>query len=158
MNNEVELYVGYVGKTRGGDKVEITKNPAHYFVGDNGHSYWGDGLSERSIENSYDIIGPWEVPVELAKNYNDGLWYGWNGSSECPVHPKTIISIQTKYGGVFEGCIAADRDWGDGCIIASFKVTKEYKSTREYWIDEKAGVVYYSKVYGDVVHVREVIE
>lgn len=92
-------------------------------------------------------------------NYNDGKWHGHNGG-ECPVHPETVVHAvyqNTHSFGEITGK-AVDVAW-DHPIIA-FRVIKEHKQPREFWIH--AGQIYMSKpkkIHGEeIIHVREVTE
>lgn len=68
-------------------------------------------------------------------NYKENIWYGWNGG-ECPVHPETIAQIMFSDGSTVERHPA--RFWGweaeNELPIVAFKVLKEYKEPREFWI------------------------
>lgn len=66
-------------------------------------------------------------------DYNDGRWHGWNGG-ECPVHPQTVVEIAMRERGVAE---EAAEQWfwdGDRCRIVAFRVVKEHREPREWWI------------------------
>lgn len=104
-------------------------------------------------------------------NYNDGKWHGWNGG-ECPVHPETeiegIYTESTLYKGVIKG-LADAFSWGRGEYdlgLVAFRVVKEHREPREFWIMTEKGVLRsYRASKPDVVpfgweciHVREVIE
>jgi len=66
-------------------------------------------------------------------DYNDGNWHGWNGG-ECPVHPETEVDTwDAGCDELFCGYIAGDLDWSTG---GCFRVTKEYRETREFWVNE----------------------
>lgn len=68
-------------------------------------------------------------------SYNDGKWHGWNGG-ECPVHPKTEVETVTKNCGLQKQVEAGMFGWNVGHPnpILAFKVTKEHKEPREFWI------------------------
>lgn len=99
-------------------------------------------------------------------DYNDGNWHGWNGG-ECPVHPKTIVQIvwQFTHGDVRDGLqedCAVQWAWGgneNGRIIA-FRVVKQHREPREYWIwtDSRGVVQALDYDHPGSVHVREVLE
>jgi len=159
MNNEITLHVGYIGKTKDGERVEIiekisTINP--YYRGDNNCAYWPNGRKSKILVSPDDIIGPWEEP-KPANNYNDGLWHPWNGSYECPVHPESVVNLKTKYGEGLIGYKAKDVYWEPDGVVIAFTVIKEYKEPREYWIDHSTGIVYTHNIYTNLVHVREVV-
>lgn len=89
-------------------------------------------------------------------NYNDGKWHGWNGG-ECPVHTETVVECVYYGGGPVVKEHASYFSW---VAIIAFRVIKEYKEPREFWIQG-------GKVYEDVpptcyrsetIHVREVLE
>jgi hypothetical protein len=99
-------------------------------------------------------------------NYNDGKWHGWNGG-ECPVHPKTEVSICFCDGvsAVHDQSTADQWEWEKADVVA-FRVTKEHKETREFWISNNDGFAHDSleSVLRDpltekhgYIHVREVI-
>ena len=100
-------------------------------------------------------------------NYNDGNWH-IKPSDFCPVHPESIVQTLA-----FDPCqrtahsqeVAANLvNWASIMVIA-FRVTKEHKEPREFWLcrygDRKADVLYAppmeDDVYHSVIHVREVI-
>jgi len=92
-------------------------------------------------------------------DYNDGKWHGWNGG-ECPVHPGTFVEIRMKNGTKDED-FADMYDWNEcdiGTILA-FRVVKEHKEPREFWIHEgeENDCIMDIPVDG-FIHVREVIE
>ena len=89
-------------------------------------------------------------------NYNDGQWHGWNGG-ECPVHPESIIEVVTGGGGVIK--MAANYGaWDDPTMqLIAFRVIKEHKGPRDFWISELSGDVYKTKA-PLCIHVREVME
>jgi len=102
-------------------------------------------------------------------NYNDGKWHGWNGG-ECPVHPETVVEAIFDDGtsNVFRSVKAqASRKfyWEIGSTIVAFRVIKEHKEPREFWIVKVAGEL--PEVHGhkpifhdgiEVIHVREVLD
>lgn len=63
-------------------------------------------------------------------DYNDGKWHGWNGG-ECPVHPKSIVQAMEENGSGWKS-EAENCDWRLMC--GAFRVTKEYREPREFWI------------------------
>lgn len=73
-------------------------------------------------------------------DYNDGKWHGWNGG-ECPVHPKTQVQIQTLGdGGGDATCEARSFVWNKpdymGRPIVAFRVVKQHREPREFWLRE----------------------
>lgn len=104
-------------------------------------------------------------------NYNDGRWYGWNGGNG-PLHPKTLVDV--RYSDT--KCVVPVEEAGDprtvrwtykwgGAVIVAFRVVKEYREPREFWIingcsvcetEEHAKRASYSD--DEVIHVREVLE
>ena len=106
-------------------------------------------------------------------NYKPNVWYGWNGG-ECPVHPKTKVEgiwfcHRTKTTGSYNG-IADNTEWDidpkDSNIVA-FRVTKEYRKPREFWIvggceawdDEAEAHASLARLGNkEIIHVREVLE
>lgn len=100
-------------------------------------------------------------------NYNDGKWHRFNGS-ECPVHPRSTVTtsfiLPHQPPREIHEIQAIHSFWGN---VIAFRVTKEYKEPREYWIcqpldggrslildKEPPAIQFYLKV----VHVREVVE
>ena len=98
-------------------------------------------------------------------NYNDGKWHGWNGG-ECPVHPETVVVVQLgwdtrinvdKDTSGYTECAGSLR-WthiGGGGDIIFFRVVKEHKEPREFWVDPHDKRAYEHYVKGGI-HVREV--
>lgn len=93
-------------------------------------------------------------------NYNDGDWHGWQGG-ECPVHPKTGIVVKWRDGieaPETEAGVFAKSHWQDAAIVA-FRVVKEHREPREFWISEGALMAYGHPVeIQGLIRVREVLE
>ncbi len=98
-------------------------------------------------------------------NYNDGMWH-LKPSDFCPVHPES--RVQTL---AFDPCqrtahsqeVAANLvNWASIMIIA-FRVTKEHKEPREFWLigaqwtQHKPFAEVRIEDGEKVIHVREVI-
>ena len=142
MTNEIELHVGYIGKTRDGKRVEVTehvpaKNGKDYFVLSNNACVWGDGFMDRRWESCSDIIGPWDEPkLEEPSTYITGQWYGWNGG-ECPVHPETVVEIVDR-DGLAKSSFAKEWRWSyEPDPIIAFRVVTPYvepKPKLECWV------------------------
>lgn len=100
-------------------------------------------------------------------NYNDGKWHGWNGG-ECPVHPDSVV----EYISAINGPVRRESHYGkteasnvvweghDDWFISAFRVVKEYREPREFWIDKQDRQVLERDPKDSVyyIHVREVIE
>lgn len=96
-------------------------------------------------------------------NYNDGKWYKWNGG-ECPVHPDSEVQVrlidpEEEYGDMVERAC----NWVWDCVgcaqIIAFRVIKEHKEPREFWIIPKSGRCFSKKpTYEHAIHVREVLD
>ena len=103
-------------------------------------------------------------------NYNDGKWHGWNGG-ERPVHVESIVegmylrddkptpeSPVTDRAGYFDWKYEAEN------TLIAFRVVKEHREPREFWImTEKRVLRSYRASKPEVVpfgweciHVREV--
>lgn len=101
-------------------------------------------------------------------NYNDGEWHGWNGG-ECPVHPKTVVRAMTEMGRELN-CKAKNIAWSQfnsGTDIIAFRVIKEHREPRDFWLTtrngkyysaESAATEYCDACGGEAIHVREVTE
>ena len=93
----------------------------------------------------------------IMTNYNYGKWHGWNGG-ECPVHPKTVVEVLFGDGsGAGEKENASSFGWMVHPIPVAFRVVKEHKEPREFWVDPDRGQVVKSPRCG-FIHVREVTE
>lgn len=107
-------------------------------------------------------------------NYNDGLWHGWNGG-ECPVHPETVVEVCLDNSAGIQQEEAGDANWGCDtphlANVIAFRVIREYKEPREFWITEypcgevnvhnsleSAKRVGPAGRNGTIIHVREVLE
>ena len=88
--------------------------------------------------------------LEGAPDYNDGDWHGWAGG-ECPVHPESDVVVRYSQGPYHLGKASVVM-WHSALL---FRVTKEHKEPRDFWI--KGGVAYGAFVKG-AVQVREVLE
>ena len=94
-------------------------------------------------------------------NYNDGKWHGWNGG-DCPVHPKTIVEYvwhdpirsTAGFGGarLAYDCGGPRLAWAH---VVKFRVLKEHKEPREFWVDPYTMVAFRESV-DHYIHVREV--
>ena len=101
-------------------------------------------------------------------NYNDGKWHGWNGG-ECPVHMRSEVRVlwcsddrEEVRHGMAGNLHWLGNEYGD---IVAFRVTKEHKEPREFWIVD--GVIIYDNYdqcmkntdgNDNIIHVREVLE
>lgn len=94
-------------------------------------------------------------------NYNDGKWHGWNGG-EMPVHGDSLVDVLFLEEDAVEDTDADSFDWD--CInlpIAAFRVTKEHKEPREFWVCPATDCTFddvSDKFVSGYIHVREVIE
>lgn len=94
-------------------------------------------------------------------NYNDGKWHGWNGG-ECPVHPETVVDFIAGSGNMssmWREMTARQISWTThtGC----FRVIKEHKPAREWWIDPVHQHIIDLPAninHTAYIHVREVVE
>lgn len=94
-------------------------------------------------------------------NYNDGKWHGWNGG-DCPVHPESVVDYvwfdegdENELCGTTKGRMASDAvAWRQ---VVKFRVTKEHKEPREFWVDPERCIAVTSYHHG-FIHVREVTE
>ena len=99
-------------------------------------------------------------------DYNDGNWHGWAKREKPPLHDLTRIErvYINSYGvvkndatsGMTASVGACRWGWGEGLILA-FRVTKEHKEPREFWIDELRMVASPISHHG-FIKVREVLE
>ena len=93
-------------------------------------------------------------------NYNDGKWHGWNGG-ECPVHPESEIEAVYTRSERFKGIVsdvAKAFSWEDSEYslgLVAFRVIKEHREPKEYTIDPRKNIIWYSSE-DDLVHVKEV--
>ena len=101
-------------------------------------------------------------------NYKPNIWYGWNGG-ECPVHPKTEVEfVLLGHNGIpWSDCVAAENLVWDRAVICAFRVTKEHREPREFWVvggceawdDEDAAYASLARLGNkEIIHVREVLE
>lgn len=95
-------------------------------------------------------------------NYNDGKWHGWNGG-ECPVHPETVVEVMNVNTGLCGPYPANKTYWG--CeVTTAFRVIKEYREPREFWIVGGNAYDSIEDAYSDlcqveeIIHVREVLK
>ena len=101
--------------------------------------------------------------------YKENVWYGWNGG-ECPVHPETFVEYIYLDDSIGP-CLCKDEAgrfiWlnNDGLPIVSFRVIKEHKEPREFWLvlnrvytSEIEAKIYANNVDSKVIHVREVLD
>lgn len=101
-------------------------------------------------------------------DYNDGSWHGWNGG-ECPVHHASEIegvysnATQERLKGVVKDRAGAF-SWGGGdLILVAFRVTKEHREPREFWLvggasfDSEGEAEDACLPEQEIIHVREVL-
>lgn len=96
-------------------------------------------------------------------NYNDGEWHRHCGSvMPDGVHPESIVMVRMldpgsawNYGSDY----ARKWKWGDygSDTIIAFRVVKEHKEPREFWIYEDIVYTTRPRIPG-YIHVREVME
>ena len=104
----------------------------------------------------------------MMTNYNDGKWHGWNGESMKPasVHDKSVVEYvwhdahQNSFGKSerVAGCDEFDVSpaWSN---TLKFRVTKEHKEPREFWVSPESGRCFTNKpIAYTAIHVREVTE
>jgi hypothetical protein len=184
MTQPIQLHVGYVGITREGKRVEITRessaDPYIWRTAD-GEGFTAGGRYFEPVEGNRDIVGPWvETPVEPPAdykshsdaNYNDGKWHRWAGVGECPVHLDSVVEVMfIGLSSVNDFELNARSFTWDSvhAPIVAFRVTKEHveppKEPREFWVEMNNNTSVYAthmvntKVYRGttLVHVREVL-
>jgi hypothetical protein len=160
MTNQVQLHVGYVGITREGKRVEITKETGgamYPYSEESGRCYKSGGAwCSKDIPGAYDIVGPWvETPVEPPVDYNDGKWHRWAGG-ECPVHLDSVVEVMFIDGQediLMEEAPANMWTWdSNNEPITTFRVTEEYvetpKAPLEFWVIPSSHIVREAKYYG----------
>jgi hypothetical protein len=177
MTKEIQLYPGYVGITRAGNRVEIVRNKngctEQYPWADDHYSWRDNGAYHTSRPiHAFDIVGPWvEEPVV---DYNDGNMHRWSGG-ECPVHQESKVEAMYIEDGDVETETRRACDWfweaENSSPIIAFNVVEPYveaKEPREFWIsmndyqahDTEAEAQAHDKVRGchhGYIHVKEVI-
>lgn len=141
-------------------------------VDDDGETWWTIG-EEYTVSNNYRITddegddwgftsakfvhkAEWAAVQKPATtvDYNDGKWHGWNGG-ERPVHPETVVDcLCDESEAMYHGLLAGDVDWSTG---GAFRVIKEHKAPREFWIDPTTGSISTAPVSG-YIHVKEVCD
>lgn len=81
-------------------------------------------------------------------DYNDGKWHGWNGG-ECPVHSDSLVDVVTYIGGSYCDARASTWEWNsDYSPIVAFRVVKEHKEPREFWVTKMTLFDLNGNVYG----------
>lgn len=112
-------------------------------------------------------------------NYNDGKWRGWAKREKPPLHDLTriervyingdghIMDDSKSGSSASVGATVWDNDHCPRSCIIAFRVTKEHKEPREFWLGFVC-VCDDPKVldaqpdddgfYDRVIHVREVLE
>ena len=169
MSN-VQLHVGYIGITREGKRVEITRFSSGFSAypwESDFEAYTDNGIYLNRATSPFDIIGPWvETPVEPQVNYNDGNWHRWDGATaECPVHGSSTVEVNYIDGEdhtIIDERRANSLNWDSTYEpILAFRVTKEYVAPvepREFWVVPETGKCFKSAPCSYLsIHVREVI-
>lgn len=160
----MEIKVGGVYKTRGGERVEIvSKWDNHEWIWKGHSDLTYNKRGEQGIPEN-DLIAPWhdEEPARVDSNREwmsesptpeVGKWIGWNGG-ECPVHPETIVEVSYPMG--MDKSTASALIWGHSLMpIIAYRIIKEHVEPREFWV---AGNVAYEALIAGAVHVREVLD
>jgi len=99
-------------------------------------------------------------------DYNDGEWHGWNGG-DCPVHKKSKVECvyTDNQRSITRQAIAFV--WSATSLYrpVAFRVIKEHREPREWWLTGGCGFDVWSTEedaiaadHGPLIHVREVIE
>jgi hypothetical protein len=91
--------------------------------------------------------------------YEENVWYGWNGG-ECPVHPFTVVEVRSWAGCSRTASASSIKTWNDDGAQSqpvAFRVIKEHREPREWWVSPTCNDMSISPIVG-YVHVREVIE
>ena len=101
-------------------------------------------------------------------DYNDGKWHGWNGG-KSPLHPNTLVDLHYEDGRSFnevEAGYSKTVRWMHSeptARIVAFRVTKQYKEPREFWILPPTTTGHFTVVVEvepqhlhNFIHVREV--
>lgn len=104
-------------------------------------------------------------------DYNDGKWHGHNGE-RCPVHAQTVVEV--VYHGLegkpaYRTQPAVDLNWLNSKLIIAFRVIKEYREPREFWVVNRGNFsdlalskaqanAFLGSGDGEIIHVREVLE
>ena len=87
-------------------------------------------------------------------NYNDGKWHSRKKGETIPLHEKTEVQWMNTNGDsskTFSGTLC----WDDGCSeVIAFRVIKEHREPKEYTIDPRKNIIWYSSE-DDLVHVKE---
>ena len=121
------------------------------------------------------IFNLWELKGKEITNYNDGNWHRWDGpQGKMPegVHHKSVIEQvwhdeYSKKSGITRDT-AGTRAWDQ---TLKFRVVKEYKEPREFWLCEgcvfadedaaygyRADAYYYRGDCDEIIHVKEVTQ
>jgi hypothetical protein len=100
-------------------------------------------------------------------NYNDGQIHGWNGGDR-PVHPETLVDAWFDNGIAYGPAGAID--WSSPLHCSAFRVVKEYREPREFWITLDDGMAWDAMAQAEkhnavslnggsaIIHVREVLK
>ncbi|MEH6504981.1 MAG: hypothetical protein V7786_01810 [Sulfitobacter litoralis] len=104
-------------------------------------------------------------------DYNDGNWHGWAKREKPPLHDLTRIERvyingagqtmdDSKSGSSASvGSTCWDNDVYPVSVILAFRVTKEHKEPRDFWVHPESGRCFRGKPKSaEVIHVREVLE
>jgi hypothetical protein len=94
--------------------------------------------------------------------YNTGEWYPFD-KKRVPVNKKSVVQVLTRYGGTSEEMIASNVYWGSTSEVIAFKIIKEHKEPREFWLVRNADSVRYNVInqkpnfgWKEIIHVKEV--
>jgi hypothetical protein len=158
------LYVGYVGITRAGLKVTISRlsNDKYPFKDvESGNSYSAEGNYWvcGHPSSSFDIVGPWVEPVQP-----DSRWYPYTKHELSKQHAKTKILVKklSTYGDMMTQSIFVGNAPEPFANMLAFKVVQKHvpkPKPREFWISKLTSKAYvenpnYPSYY---THVKEVI-
>jgi hypothetical protein len=180
-----KLHVGYVGITRSGLKVTLSRLSADKYPFkdlESGNSYSAEGYYWFDKHpSSFDIVGPWVGPVPVPvqppwvepkvdiekkadyTKYNNGKYFQLRKGVN-PVHPKTEVTykqLSCRTGEIETYTRLAEKVYWGSTVrpILAFKVTKHYEEPKEFWISKLTSKAYVENPNypSYYTHVKEVL-
>jgi len=107
-------------------------------------------------------------------DYNDGKWHTWAKAEKPPLHDLTRIErvfinshgVPMNDYDIGSTPSVGATSWSGNGVVLAFRVTKEHKEPREFWLGynwvtyrtKKDAEDSYGTPSGRVIHVREVLE
>ena len=98
-------------------------------------------------------------------DYNDGKWHTWAKAEKPPLHDLTRIErvfinshgVPMNDYDIGSTPSVGATSWSRNGVVLAFRVTKEHKEPREFWVDPDRCIAV-TQYHAGFILVREVLE